>query len=288
MFYKLLNAYTRRFPFPKRGLKYFLRVAKPLGLADRHYSKKLHGCFYMNLNPGEHIQQQLLWYGHYEKEIGDLLLAVLGPEDVFLDTGANIGYFSLLAAAKKPGAKIFAFEPSSLAFEKLKQHIRENNFQNIMAIQAAAGDDESEADLFLSAPENSGMSSLAKPENYMGRHEKVSVIRIDDWFHQVRLKKISVVKIDVEGFELAVLKGMQKVIQDFQPLIISEINQQTLSAFGCNPQDIFTFMGKQGYEKFVLTERGNLISPVNEDPGKTINVLFIHPDKKQNYPQLFK
>src|SRR5436190_8717001 len=98
MFYKLLNVYTRNFSFPHRGLKYFLKAAKSLGIADKVYKKRLHNNFYMLLNPTEHIQQQLFWYGCYEKEVGDLLRKMLRANDVFIDIGANIGYFSLLSA----------------------------------------------------------------------------------------------------------------------------------------------------------------------------------------------
>jgi len=68
MFYKLMNVYTRNFSFPHRGLKYFLKAANSLGIANKTYKKKLDGNFYILVNPTEHIQQQLFWYGYYEKE----------------------------------------------------------------------------------------------------------------------------------------------------------------------------------------------------------------------------
>jgi hypothetical protein len=68
MFYKLLNVYTRNFSFPHRGLKYFLKAANSLGDCKQDVQKKASRYFYMLLNPMEHIQQQLFWYGYYEKE----------------------------------------------------------------------------------------------------------------------------------------------------------------------------------------------------------------------------
>ena len=129
MFYKLLNVYTRNFPFPHRGLKYFLRVAKSLGIDNKVYKKRLHNNFYMLLNPTEHIQQQLFWYGYYEKEVGDLLKKMLRPNDVFIDIGANIGYFSLLAATISPTIKVISFEPVKDLFKKM-----DKNFSNCMSI----------------------------------------------------------------------------------------------------------------------------------------------------------
>jgi hypothetical protein len=63
MFYKLLNVYTRNFSFPHRGLKYFLKVVKSLGIVDKHCKKRLHNNFYMLLNPTEHDPETLSQFG---------------------------------------------------------------------------------------------------------------------------------------------------------------------------------------------------------------------------------
>ena len=207
MFYKLLNVYTRNFPFPHRGLKYFLRVAKSLGIDNKVYKKRLHNNFYMLLNPTEHIQQQLFWYGYYEKEVGDLLKKMLRPNDVFIDIGANIGYFSLLAATFSPSVKVISFEPVKDLFKKMTKNISINDSKKIMAINAAVGEMNEERELYLSAPDNLGMSSFQQPENYSGRREKVEVISIDDWFKTSGITKIDLIKLDIEGSELEILNS---------------------------------------------------------------------------------
>src|SRR6188474_142534 len=140
MFYKLLNVYTRNFSFPHRGLKYFLKAANLLGIADKVYKKRVHDNFYMLLNPMEHIQQQLFWYGYYEKELGDLLKKAIKPGDVFLDLGANIGYFSLLVAKNLPSVKVISFEPVLGLFQSMNDNISLNNIKNITTVNAAAGE----------------------------------------------------------------------------------------------------------------------------------------------------
>src|SRR6186713_290100 len=152
MFYKLLNGYTRNFSFPHRGLKYFLKAANSLGIANRTYNKKLHDNFYMLLNPTEHIQQQLFWYGYYEKELGDLLKKIINPGDVFLDLGANIGYFSLLVANNFPSVKVISFEPVVGLFQNLNDNISLNNIKNISTINVAVGEINEQKELFISAP----------------------------------------------------------------------------------------------------------------------------------------
>ena len=279
MFYKLLNAYTRQFSFPYRGLKYFLKLAKWLGIADKTYKKKLPEGFYMLLTPSEHIQQQLFWYGHYEKTLGDLVKKILKPGDVFLDIGANIGYFSMLAANKEPTSKIFSFEPVRKLFQKLEENILVNNMSNITAVNIAIGDTDEEKELFISAADNLGMSSFQPPENYSGKKEIVKVVSIYRWFKTAGLSRIDLVKLDIEGSELAALKGMQEVLQNFKPVVIAEINPETLRLFNLKPADICEFLSKLDFSGYLISERGKLEQVKQNEIDQTVNVLFIYKEK---------
>jgi FkbM family methyltransferase len=287
MFYKLLNVYTRNFSFPQKGLKYFLKVAKSLGIADKPYKKRLHNIFYMLLNPTEHIQRQLFWYGCYEKELGDLLKKMLRPNDVFIDIGANIGYFSLLSATISPSIKVISFEPVKDLFQKMRENFSINKTKNIVAINAAAGEINEQGELFLSAPDNLGMSSFQQPENYSGRKEKVELVAIDDWFRTSGLTKIDLVKLDIEGSELAALKGMRMVLEEQRPALIVEINPETLWLFGLKPLNIYNYLNQFNFDGFLISENGVLQHLNSSEISQTVNVLFIHPDKKNAYPELF-
>ena len=279
MFYQLLNAYTRRFPFPRRGLKYFLKAAKWLGIENKTYSKRLANNFYMRVNPSEHIQQQLFWYGHYEKELGLLIRKILKPGDVFLDIGANIGYFSLLAAKHEPTAKIFSFEPVGSSFQKLEENIALNAAKNIKALNAGIGERNEEREIYISDEDNTGMSSFQRPENYSGKSERVKVITVDKWFSSSGLVKVDLIKLDVEGSELAAVKGMDETLKNFKPLLIVEINPETLSQFALMPADIFRHLGDLCFSGFLILSSGRLKQINNYQPGDTNNVLFI-PDEK--------
>lgn len=287
MFYKLLNVYTRNFSFPHWGLKYFLKVAKSLGIADKAYKKRLHNIFYMLLNPTEHIQQQLFWYGCYEKELGDLLKKVLRPDDVFIDIGANIGYFSLLSATIAPSAKVISFEPVKDLFKKMNENFSINDIRNIEGINAAVGEKNEERELYLSDPDNLGMSSFQQPENYSGRKEKVVVIVFDDWFKTSGLTKIDLIKLDIEGSELAALKGMRVVLEEQRPVLILEINPDTLSLFDLKPLDIYNYLYHLDFDGFLISENARLEHLNSHEIKQTINALFIHKDKKSFYPELF-
>jgi len=287
MFYKLLNVYTRNFSFPHRGLKYFLKAANSLGIANKTYKKRLHDSFYMLLNPTEHIQQQLFWYGYYEKEVGELLKRVVKPGDVFLDLGANIGYFSLLVAHDSPSVKVISFEPVAGLFQNMNNNVSLNNIKNISTINAAVGEINEEKELFVSAPDNLGMSSFHQPENFSGKTERVRVVTIDNWFKTAGLSEIDIIKLDIEGSELAALKGMKEVLQQQKPVLIVEINPGTLSMFNLKPSDIYDHLKQFHFEGFLILENAKLeqVDPV--EIKQTTNIFFIHKDKKNGYPELF-
>jgi FkbM family methyltransferase len=279
MFYKLLNVYTRNFSFPYRGLKYFLKAAKSLGIANKTYKKRLHNNFFMLLNPTEHIQQQLFWYGYYEKELGDLLKKLIKPDQLFIDIGANLGYFSLLVATSSPSVKVISFEPVDDLFRKINENISVNNVKNIVPIHAAVGEKDEEKELFISAADNSGMSSFQEPENYSGAKEKVKVVTLDDWIKTSRVSKVDIIKLDIEGSELAALNGMKEVLQNFKPLVIVEINPETLALFDLKPLNIYNYFKQLGFVGFFILENGFVKELRQTEHRQTINVLFAHQEK---------
>ena len=287
MFYKLLNVYTRNFSFPHRGLKYFLKAANSLGIAGMTYKKRLHPNFYMLLNPTEHIQQQLFWYGYYEKELGDLLNKIVKPGDVFLDLGANIGYFSLLVATNFPSVKVISFEPVQELFQNMNDNISLNSIKNISTVHAAVGETSEEKELFVAAPDNLGMSSFYQPGNYSGKTERVKVVTIDDWFKTSGLSKMDVIKLDIEGSELAALKGMKEILQKQKPILIVEVNPETLSMFNLKPSDIYDYLKQLNFEGFLILENARLEHLNQVEINQTTNILFIHKEKVNAYPELF-
>jgi len=288
MFYRLLNSYVQHFGFPRRGMKYFLKMMRFLGIAGRVYLKKLPGRMMMELNPEEHMQGQLFWYGHYEKPVGTMLKEMLQPNSIFCDIGANIGYFSLLAAREAPSGQVIAFEPVSYLFGKLERNVSLNKMTTIHPVNAAIGEKEESRLIYLSGDDNAGMSSLHEPENYSGRSEMVKVTSLDHWFAGSGLAKIDLIKIDVEGNELAVLKGMKTIITRFRPPILLELNPETLSYFNLTPAQVLTYIAELSYNSFVITKSGKLKTMAGENLAETINLALIHPSGLATFRKLLE
>lgn len=140
--------------------------------------------------------------------------------EVFFDVGANIGQTSVVALKSFPDAVVFAFEPASDTFSKLSDRIRTNN--RFFPHQIALGDKEEEATLYeyredVSAVARSLVLNGRFPMRY-GFHQsggtKVTCRTIDQFCRDASVRKIDVLKIDVEGFELSVIKGAERMLNE--------------------------------------------------------------------------
>jgi FkbM family methyltransferase len=155
----------------------------------------------------------------WEPQTTACLVRRLREGAVFVDVGANHGYFTVLAAALVgPTGRVVAFEPNPAVLEQLRTHVRLNDFDaRVTAVAAALADaPQDEGTLFVSTePGNSGLSSLVASPAYVrngwlshDRTVSVPVDTFDRWFESSTLPRVDLVKIDVEGAEGRVLTGM--------------------------------------------------------------------------------
>lgn len=151
------------------------------------------------------------------------IISKLLPDDgIFFDVGANCGWYSRIVSTCKPNSLIFAFEPNKFSFEFLKQFCS----YNLITLPTAVGDDSSDrvsvTNPFYRQPSGSFM---------IKSKDGVSVISLDDFSEKLNLKP-NFIKIDVEGYELNVLKGASNLLQ-FIDYILIEVNNPN-SAQNCN------------------------------------------------------
>lgn len=273
--YKLINWYAQRFRFPHRGWKFARWWMKLTGALDRIYTKKLRNGYLMQVNPTEHIQQQLFWYGYYEKEVIAVWETLMQSDFTVLDIGANTGYYSLIASRK--AKQVYAFEPSSVMRIELEQNIALNSIQNISIEPYAVSDQSGVATIYLSGSDNTGMSGLQPPENFSGATEQVNMISIDDWIVSKGSPRINAIKIDVEGAEMKVLKGMRQLLLRVSPeIVLIEVIDSLLSKYGNKTEDIFNFFTNAGYKPFEVLPGPKIRELSRSEWSKSEMILFIH------------
>ena len=152
-----------------------------------------------------------------ELDVEDAFLALLGPGDVVYDVGANIGWYSLLAARRVgPTGKVLAFEPSLMNAAYTQMNAISNGFSAVTAIPAAVGDEN-------------GWARFSKSGGLKGRLgddgvDVVPVLALDSWIAATNTAPPTVLKIDVEGAEASVLRGMSETLRTARPTLIIELH----------------------------------------------------------------
>ena len=158
-----------------------------------------------------------------EPEVEACFLAAIGPEALVSDVGANIGWYSLLAARRTgPRGRVVAFEPDSANVTSLRRNVRRNGFHNLLAVPAAVADHE-------------GWQAFRADGGVMGKLDDagtalVPVVTLDSWHRQAATPAPDVVKIDVEGAEVAVIAGMAEILRSARPTLIIELHGETNDA----------------------------------------------------------
>jgi FkbM family methyltransferase len=190
----------------------------------------------------------------YSKGINELpvqkaIAEHLCANDVFYDIGAHIGFFSLISA-KMVGTSghIYAFEPSIHNAKLIRQNVKLNNLENITIIEKAVSESEGVGKLLLTDnPGGHTLEAVGNPENIAGV-SMVGVVTVDNMVFKRKIKPPKLVKIDVEGAEIEVLRGMDHTISKYRPIIVCEIDSKDKSKFDLKQKRIQDFLESKGYK----------------------------------------
>jgi FkbM family methyltransferase len=197
----------------------------------------------------DHVGDKIAKNGLYEKENLELLLQLLNriSSPVIMDIGANIGNHAL--AFSTVANRVLAFEPLPVVFNLLEKNISNNNIDNIQAFPFALSDVEEEATIYMVREGNVGASSFDQ------REDEVDAVTVnkkigDEVLAEVGLKKLDLIKLDVEAHEAYVLRGLRKTLQQHKPIITMEWNDP-LTIERLNGSDELQFLFEE-YNVYVL------------------------------------
>jgi len=175
----------------------------------------------------------------------------------FLDIGANIGYFSALALEVLEGGRIIALEPDPENFRFLKQTIAANRARNVICVNKAAADRNGMLTLHTNSS-NRGDNRLYSNDLAEGSVQ-VEVCTIDSLLESLDISSIEFIKIDVQGFEGHVFKGMKRTLQQSVNLtLLSEFWPFGLRSAGSDPEEVLNELEAAGLTLHELNSRGTL------------------------------
>lgn len=194
------------YEFFQTFIQYLLRNENGVWL-----SKEIYDGVTMHLDISLYSQRLFFLFKKYSPAIYNYILKNLKEGDSFFDIGANAGYFSLVASKiVGDGGRVYAFEPEEDNYSRMSKNISGNNLLNIHAFKYALSDTEGATQLYIN-PNNEGGHSLLPNENQ--KTVSTTSIIFDTWVRDVGSKNMRLAKIDVEGFELSVLKGMERTLK---------------------------------------------------------------------------
>ena len=225
---------------------------------DYAFSKDFYGLKYKgNLN--NNIDANVFFYGAFEKPLlfflRDTLNALITetPKAIFMDIGANVGHHSIFLS--KFASQVLAFEPYPKVNMQFKQQIAHNNISNIQIFETGLSDRRETLNYYAPTGNNEGIgsfdeSSIGKGNTSYGQlelREGDQIIESDSW------KNIKLIKIDVEGFEKKVIKGLSRTIEEERPVIVCEITYGQQLSFG-SIEELSSYL-PQNYEILTFNTR---------------------------------
>jgi len=204
----------------------------------------------MRLHLGDEIDAQVFLFGDYDPASRRVMETVLQPGDTAVDAGANIGFFTLvLARAVGPAGTVVAFEPAPDTFDRLLRNLDLNGCTQVRALAVALGAAAGEASLVRDSPSRSGDSRITAG----GGGVRVPVTRLDEAIGDGRPRLL---KIDVEGQELEVLRGAAGTLRSAAPVLLVEANVHTSPA-GDGPARLVQWLAAEhGYRCFSIEPGG--------------------------------
>ena len=281
---KLLLLYTSRFPIEKGKVRIVNSFSRWLRHPGDSETVTCGTGYAMRLDLEDMVQESIFFFGFYERPLATYFLSLLSEGMVFVDIGAHVGQYTLLASKKVgPTGHVHSFEPHPRNFEALSHNVRLNGFTNISLHNAALADSATECQLFVNVEDvgskNKGTHSLRRQKGWQRSATiPISTVRLDDVLGD--LTRLDALKLDVEGAELLVLRGAEQLLARFKPIIAFESAEESVASFGHSTTDAKRFLEERGYRLFRLppeNRRMRLIPTVASDV-EDFSILIALPE----------
>lgn len=225
----------------------------------------------------------------YEKYQTELFRKIVKKGMVVVDIGASIGYYTLIAAELVgENGKVFAFEPEPENYALLVRNIEANGYKNVLPVQKAVSNKVETTRLFLSPDGNTGWHRIYDSQDGWDSIE-IETVTLDEFFKD-KEGRIDVIKMDVEGAEMAVLQGMSHILKGNDNLkIFTEFMPMLLEKFGSSPEGYLSQLIKHGFKLYGIDEQKEQIRPFDMDSlrqmrtgGKYTNLLCLKGEYEES------
>jgi len=283
---RLVRLYTRYSPVA-RGKSRIAAIARrwfgtpSIGIVRARDGRR----FEADLSSG--MCDTLFFQGEYEPAVTRAVEQVVAPGDICVDIGANFGWYTtLLARLAGPTGHVHAFEPVPDVFAWLERNVAlSRGGAPVHLVRAALGDgSQDEVTLYLFEQMTLGHTSLLPGRHTPSRVVTAPLMTLDNYLAEAQVGPVSFIKADVEGAELAMLAGADRVLaQRVAPIWVIEMARETSEKFGYRPDAIIAHLrARVPYRFFAIDDRdGELIEVQGFAPREIgANVLCVPPGRE--------
>ena len=253
----VLRFYVRYFPI-SAGKSWLYRAVIDPNLSWRQYSTvaRMRAGPRVEVQLPDQIQERIYFFGVWEPEITHYIENALAPGDTFVDVGANVGCFSLLAATivGNNGA-VSAIEASPSIFAVLSRNVANSGLSNITLHNKAASDTPSRLPIFLGPVHNRGatttLTSVAERKG-QSLEAEVQADTLAAIVGEATLLNARLIKVDIEGAEYALIASLAELLPRFSPKTewLIEVSPEAISEQGKSTSAVLAILRSAGYQLY--------------------------------------
>ena len=267
-----------RYPLVKRAATAFERF-----LQGKHRDSVRKKGFVFHLDPRDSIREHED-QGDYEKCSTKLVEQLVRPGDTFVDIGASIGWYTLIASRLVgPMGRVYSFEPNPHSIKLLRTNVAENNCANVTIEHQAVSDKPQQVTLWIVDDIWTGSTLFdprKDPAHFMdaGAQRPVQEYRLPATAVDRYLadKPVQFIKVDVEGSEGLVFRGMMETLRRNRDVVVlTECNPVALRGTGTDPVELLASIRREGFSVFRVDEEREVLVPLPGTPAIGTNLLFI-------------
>lgn len=194
------------------------------------------------LNPANYVESDLFWFGRMDTWELYHARRFVQEGSVIFDIGANFGFYScLLAHGLRSKCEVYSFEPFPETYARLQENVRRNHLEDCVRAFPIGLSDVSGHVSMSGVHGNSGAAHITPKKG------DITLLTLDQVCVDCAITRIDFIKLDVEGFEVFVLRGGAKTIQRYKPVILVEMNPPTLQRAGVACKELSETLERYGY-----------------------------------------
>jgi len=235
-------------------------------------------------NQTNYLTKLLFWERSKGFEYTSLFLKLIKKVDVFMDVGANIGYYSIIGSITNPNLKVIAFEPSIGVMKYLSENIKINDLEKQITVEVMALSDqigevefhELKNEKYPAIYNLSGEHNMGTKPHKVHYKVKAKSSTLNNYVKEKQLKKIDLIKLDTEGNEDVILTHANEIIKKFRPIIICE------TLFNTIEESLEKIMSQHNYKFYNHTEKGLVkVNSIKRKFDDGIRNCFFVPNEKE-------